>query len=66
MICIQKIYLKNKNSPAYYAKSKEKWVGGKTPLGYMKDPKDKNHLIICDEEAKLLEVFLIWLLQEII
>ena len=32
-----------------------KWVGGKTPLGYMKDPKDKNHLIICDEEAKIVK-----------
>ena len=31
-----------------------KWVGGKTPLGYMKDPNDKNHLIICDEEAKII------------
>ena len=31
-----------------------KWVGGKTPLGYMKDPKDKNHLIICDKEAKIV------------
>ncbi len=31
-----------------------KWVGGKTPLGYMKDPKDKNHLIICDAEAKIV------------
>ena len=31
-----------------------KWVGGKTPLGYKKDPKDKNHLIICNEEAKIV------------
>ena len=31
-----------------------KWVGGKTPLGYIKDPKDKNHLVICDEEAKIV------------
>ena len=31
-----------------------KWVGGKTPLGYMKDSKDKNHLIICEEEAKIV------------
>lgn len=28
-----------------------KWVGGKTALGYIKDPNDKNHLIICEEEA---------------
>ena len=32
-----------------------KWVGGKTPLGYMKDPKDKNHLVICEEEAKIVK-----------
>ena len=31
-----------------------KWVGGKTPLGYMKDSNDKNHLIICEEEAKIV------------
>lgn len=31
-----------------------KWVGGKTPLGYKKDPKDKNHLIICNEEAEIV------------
>ena len=28
-----------------------KWVGGKTALGYMKDPNDKNHLVICEEEV---------------
>lgn len=34
------------------AKQKEgKWVGGCEPLGYMKDPNDKNHLIINEEEA---------------
>lgn len=31
-----------------------KWVGGKTPLGYMKDPNDKNKLIICEEEAPII------------
>ena len=31
-----------------------KWVGGTTPLGYMSDPNDKNHLIICEEEAKIV------------
>lgn len=32
-----------------------KWVGGKTALGYIKDPKDKNHLIINEEEAKIVK-----------
>lgn len=33
-------------------KQKEgKWVGGCAPLGYMKDPNDKNHLIINEDEA---------------
>jgi len=34
--------------------SQGKWVGGKTPLGYMKDPNDKNKLIIGEEEAKIV------------
>lgn len=33
-----------------------KWVGGTTPLGYMQDPNDKNHLIICEEEAKIVRL----------
>ena len=32
-----------------------KWVGGKTALGYIKDPNDKNHLIICEEEAEIVK-----------
>lgn len=32
-----------------------KWVGGKTALGYIKDPDDKNHLIICEEEAETVK-----------
>ena len=32
-----------------------KWVGGKTAIGYMKDPNDKNKLIICEEEAKIVK-----------
>ena len=32
-----------------------KWVGGKTPLGYVKDEKDKNHLVICEEEAEIVK-----------
>ncbi len=34
------------------AKQKEgKFVGGRAPFGYMQDPKDKNHLIINEEQA---------------
>ena len=33
-----------------------KWVGGKIALGYKKDPTDKNKLIICDEEAKIVKL----------
>ena len=32
-----------------------KWVGGKTALGYMKDPSDKNKLIICEQEAEIVK-----------
>lgn len=32
-----------------------KWVGGKIALGYMKDPNDKNHLVICEEEAEIVQ-----------
>lgn len=32
-----------------------KWVGGKTALGYMKDPNDKNHLIINETEAEIVK-----------
>lgn len=32
-----------------------KWVGAKTPLGYIKDPNDKNKLIICEEESKIVK-----------
>lgn len=31
-----------------------KYVGGKTPIGYRKDPNDKNHLIICEQEAQIV------------
>ena len=34
---------------------KGKWVGGKTALGYMKDPNNKNKLIICESEAKIVK-----------
>ncbi len=32
-----------------------KWVGGKTAIGYMKDPKDKNRLIICEQEGEIVK-----------
>ena len=32
-----------------------KWVGGKTAIGYMRNPEDKNHLIICEEEAQIVK-----------
>lgn len=32
-----------------------KWVGSKTALGYVKDPNNKNHLIICKEEAEIIK-----------
>ena len=32
-----------------------KWVGGKTALGYKKDPNDKNKLIICEQEAEIVK-----------
>lgn len=34
---------------------KGKWVGGCTPFGYMTDSKDKNHLIINEEEARIVK-----------
>ena len=33
-----------------------KWVGGCAPFGYMKDPLDKNHLIINPEEAEIIKL----------
>ena len=32
-----------------------KWVGGKIALGYMKDSNDRNKLIICEPEAKIVK-----------
>ena len=32
-----------------------KWVGGKTPLGYIKDSNDKNKLIIYEPEAQIVK-----------
>ena len=31
-----------------------KWLGGTVPLGYRRDPEDKNHLIIQEDEAKIV------------
>ena len=32
-----------------------KWVGGKTALGYLRNPEDKNHLSICEKEAEIVK-----------
>ena len=38
------------------SKMKEgKWVGGRTPFGYIQDPNDKNHLIIDEERAIIVK-----------
>ena len=38
------------------SKQKEgKWVGSKTPFGYIKDPNNKNHLIIEEEQAHIVK-----------
>ena len=48
--------LSKKIRTALHTMQKEgKWVGGKTALGYMKDPNDKNKLIICEPEAKIVK-----------
>ena len=33
-----------------------KWVGSSVALGYQRDPNDKNKLIICEEEAKIIRL----------
>ena len=38
------------------AKQKDgKWVGGRTPFGYNKDPENKNHLIVNEEQAEIVK-----------
>ena len=32
-----------------------KWVAANTPFGYMRDPNDKNKLVICEEEAEIVK-----------
>ena len=47
--------LSKKIRTALHTMQKEgKWVGGRTAIGYMKDPNDKNKLIICESEAKIV------------
>jgi len=49
--------LSKKIRTALHTMQKEgKWVGGKTALGYMKNPNDKNKLIICEPEAKIVNM----------
>ena len=49
--------LSKKIRTALHTMQKEgKWVGGKTALGYMKDPNNKNKLIICEPEAKIVKI----------
>ena len=48
--------LSKKIRTALHTMQKEgKWVGGKIAIGYMKDPNDKNKLIICEPEAKIVK-----------
>ncbi len=47
--------LSKKIRTALATKQKQgKWVGGKIAIGYMKDPNDKNQLVICEEEAEIV------------
>lgn len=49
--------LSKKIKTAFHTMQKEgKWVAGRTPLGYIRDPKNKNHLIICKEEANIVRI----------
>ena len=49
--------LSKKIRTALHTMQKEgKWVGGRTALGYMKAPNDKNKLIICEPEAKIVKI----------
>ena len=48
--------LSKKIRTALHTMQKEgKWVGCKTALGYMKDPNNKNKLIICEPESKIVK-----------
>ena len=48
--------LSKKIRTALHTMQKEgKWVGGKIALGYMKDPSDKNKLIICKSEEEIIK-----------
>lgn len=48
--------LSKKIRTALYTMQKQgKWVGGKTALGYTKNPEDKNQLMICEAEADIVK-----------
>ena len=48
--------ISKKIKSSFLAKQKEgKWVGGRTPFGYMKDPNDKNHLVVNYEQAEVVK-----------
>ena len=55
MICILKTYQKKIRTALHTMQKQGKWVGGKTAIGYMKDPNDKNKLIICEPEAEIVK-----------
>ena len=49
--------LSKKIRTAMYTMQKQgKWVGAKAALGYIKDPENKNHLIVCDNEAEIIKL----------
>jgi len=49
--------ISNKVRSVYATKAKNgEFVGGTTPYGYKKDPKDKYHLVIDKEEAKIVKL----------
>lgn len=49
--------LSKKIRTALHTMQKEgKWVGGKTALGYIKNPNDKNQLVIFEPEAEIVKL----------
>ena len=51
MICIRRIFPKKVKSALYIRQSQGKFIGNKAPFGYLKDPNDKNHLVIDERYA---------------
>jgi len=48
--------ISKKIKASFKAKQKEgKWVGGRTPFGYIQDSNDKNHLVIDEEKASTVK-----------